>query len=72
MIQRVVQEAPPKPSADAGVGHYDVNVEYMTDAEAYHTIEERVQRIREKEIQSWVDGRFSLGCGMHSGVDACC
>lgn len=57
MIQRVIQEAPPKPSRDVGVGNYDVTVEYVTEAEAYHTVAERVQRIKEKEIQTWINGK---------------
>ena len=39
-----------------GVGNYDVNTEYLTEAEAYHTLAEKVQRIREREIQTWIQG----------------
>ena len=56
VIQTVVQEAPPKPTTHRGVGNYDVTVEYLTEAEAYHTLAEKVQLIREKEIQSWRQG----------------
>lgn len=51
-----MQEAAPKPSREVGVGNYDVTVEYMTEAEAYHTIAERVQMVKEKEIQTWIQG----------------
>lgn len=56
VIQTVVQEAPAKPKSERGVGNYDVTVEYLTEAEAYHTLAEKVQLIREKEIQTWRQG----------------
>lgn len=55
-----MQEAPPKPSRCVGVGNYDVTVEYVTEAEAYHTMSEQVQRIKEKEIQAWIEGEFNI------------
>jgi len=57
VIQTVIQEPEPKPTRDVGAGVYDVTVELHTEAEVYHTIAERIQRIREKEIQTWQKGK---------------
>ncbi|XP_067932575.1 KN motif and ankyrin repeat domain-containing protein 1-like isoform X2 [Watersipora subatra] len=54
VVQTVVKEAPPKPSASIGVGNYDVNIEYLTEDQAYYTLAEKLQRIKEKEIQTWI------------------
>lgn len=58
IFQKVVQEAPKPPSRGVGVGAYDVNTELFTHADVSHTVAEHVQRVREKEIQTWIQGKM--------------
>jgi len=64
VVQRVIQEPERPPTRGVAVGNYDVNQEYFTEAEVLHTIAEHVQRVKEKEIQTWIQ-RKSL-CDTYS------
>ncbi|KAF6022196.1 KANK1 [Bugula neritina] len=52
--QTVTQEVAKPPMRSVGVGVYDINTELFTQADVIHTVAEHVQRIREREIQSWI------------------
>jgi len=54
--QTVTQEVAKPPMRSVGVGVYDINTELFTQADVIHTVAEHVQRIREREIQSWIQG----------------
>ncbi|XP_067929452.1 KN motif and ankyrin repeat domain-containing protein 2-like isoform X2 [Watersipora subatra] len=52
--QTVTQEPTKPPMRSVGVGVYDVNTPIYSQAEVLHTVAEHVQKIREKEIHSWI------------------